>query len=121
MPRPIRGAHMMFYSSDAAALRTFFRDKLQFASTDAGDGWLIFDMPEADLGCHPASAEDGGASGTPDISFYCDDIQASVAELQARGVEFEGGIENHGYGLVTHMKVPGGFSIQLYQPLYTKG
>lgn len=111
---------MMFYSSDAPALREFFREKLQLPSFDVGDGWLIFEVPEADLGCHPASSEDGAPSGTPDISFYCDDVRSAVAELQARGVEFEGDIENHGYGLVTQMKVPGGFSVQLYQPLYKK-
>lgn len=120
MPGAIRGAHLMFYSSDAAALRNFFRDKLLLPSVDVGDGWLISDVPEADLGCHPAATDDGAPSGTADISFYCDDINAAVAELKGRGVEFEGDIENHGYGLVTHMKVPGGFSIQLYQPLYNK-
>jgi hypothetical protein len=117
---PIRGAHMMFYSSDPRGLREFFRDKLQLAGVDTGDGWLIFDVPEADLGCHPASGHDGAPSGTPDISFYCDDIHATVAELKARGVEFDGEVENHGYGLVTHMHVPGGFTVQLYQPLYQK-
>ena len=124
MPAAIRGAHMMFYSSDAPALRTFFRDKLGLPGTDVGDGWLIFDVPEADLGCHPASApasgDDGAPSGTADISFYCDDIQASVAALAARGVEFEGPVEDHGYGLVTHLRVPGGFTVQLYQPRYQK-
>ena len=120
MPRTIRGAHMMFYSSDASALREFLRDKLELPAADVGDGWLIFDLPEADLGCHPASSDEGPPSGTPDISFYCDDIHGAVADLAARGVEFEGGIEDHGYGLVTHMKVPGGFSVQLYQPLYKK-
>lgn len=121
MAGAIRGAHMMLYSSDAPGLRAFLRDKLQLHGTDVGDGWLIFDVPEADLGCHPASVDDGAASGTPDISFYCDDIQRAVAELEGRGVEFDGGIENHGYGLVTRMKVPGGFTLQLYQPLYKKG
>ena len=115
----IRGAHMMFYSSDAAALRAFFRDKLQLSGVDVGDGWLIFDVPEADLGCHPADSEHA-ASGTNDISFYCDDIHASVAELQRRGVEFTGPVEDHGYGLVTHMRVPGGVNVQLYQPRYQK-
>jgi catechol 2,3-dioxygenase-like lactoylglutathione lyase family enzyme len=116
----IRGAHMMFYSSEAAELRAFFRDKLQLPGVDVGDGWLIFDVPEADLGCHPASPDDGAPSGTPDISFYCDDVYAAVVELQARGVEFEGAVEDHGYGLVTHMRVPGGFTVQLYQPRYQK-
>lgn len=116
----IRGVHTMFYTSEPDALRAFFRDKLGFPATDLGGGWLIFDMPEADLGCHPADEEDGAVSGTPNISFYCDDIGKTVAELKARGVEFTGPVEDHGYGLVTHFRAPGGFAIQLYQPLYAK-
>lgn len=116
----IRGVHTMFYSSKPEELRAFFRDKLGFPSTDVGEGWLIFDLPEADLGCHPADDGEGAPSGTHDISFYCDDIEKTVAELKARGVEFTGPVANHGYGLVTHFKVPGGFAVQLYQPLYTK-
>jgi predicted enzyme related to lactoylglutathione lyase len=115
----IRGMHAMFYSSEAAALRAFLRDKLGLAGTDVGEGWLIFDAPEADLGVHPTEA--GGApSGTCDISFYCDDIEQTVAQLEGRGVEFTQPIEDHGYGLVTFFKVPGGFSVQLYQPRYEK-
>jgi catechol 2,3-dioxygenase-like lactoylglutathione lyase family enzyme len=117
----IRGVHTMFYSSDPAATRAFFRDQLGFPATDVGEGWLIFDLPEADLGCHPADPEEGAPSGTPHISFYCDDIKQTVAELTAKGVEFTGPVEDHGYGFVTHFQVPGGFAIQLYQPKYTKG
>jgi hypothetical protein len=54
------------------------------------------------------------------VSFYCDDIQATVADLKAKGVEFTQGIEDHGYGLVTYFNVPGSFKIQLYQPRYSK-
>jgi predicted enzyme related to lactoylglutathione lyase len=115
----IRGVHTMFYSSDAAALRAFFRDKLGLPAKDVGDGWLIFDLPAADLGCHPT--EDGEPpSGTPDISFYCDDIHATVKELKRRGVQFTGEVEDHGYGLVTFFVAPGGFAIQLYEPRYEK-
>jgi catechol 2,3-dioxygenase-like lactoylglutathione lyase family enzyme len=110
----------MFYTSEPEALRAFFRDKLGLRSTDVGGGWLIFEAPEADLGCHPADEQDGKPSGTPDISFYCDDIRKTVAELRAKGVEFVHDVEDHGYGLVTHFKAPGGFAIQLYQPRYTK-
>jgi catechol 2,3-dioxygenase-like lactoylglutathione lyase family enzyme len=117
----IRGMHAMFYSSQPDALRAFFRDKLGFPATDVGEGWLILDIPEADLGCHPDDPHEGAPSGTPHISFYCDDIQQTVAELKARGVEFTEPVADHGYGLVTHFKVPGGFAIQLYQPLYSKG
>jgi catechol 2,3-dioxygenase-like lactoylglutathione lyase family enzyme len=117
----IRGVHTMFYTAQPEALRAFLRDKLGFPATDVGDGWLIFDLPEADMGCHPAAEGDGAPSGTHNISFYCDDLEATVAALRARGVEFTRPIEDHGYGLVTFFKVPGDFEIQLYQPRYSKG
>lgn len=116
----IRGLHAMFYSSEADALRAFLRDKLGFKGSDVGGGWLIFDMPEADLGCHPADHDEGAPSGSNNISFYCDDVHATVAELTAKGVEFTGPVVDRGYGLVTHFRVPGGFEVQLYQPRYVK-
>jgi hypothetical protein len=116
----IRGVHTMFYTSQPAELRAFLRDKLRFPFTDVGEGWLIFDLPEADMGCHPAENEGDKKSGTPDISFYCDDIHITVAELKARGVEFTAPIEDHGYGLVTFFRMPGVDSVQLYEPRYSK-
>jgi catechol 2,3-dioxygenase-like lactoylglutathione lyase family enzyme len=113
----IQGVHTMFYSSDAEALRAFIRDKLRFPYTDVGEGWLIFDLPEADMGCHPSEPE---SAGTHEISFYCDDIHKTVAELRARGVEFTEEVADHGYGLVTHFKMPGNCQAQLYQPKYKK-
>lgn len=115
----IRGMHAMFYSSQAKELREFLRDKLLLPGTDVGDGWLIFDAPEADLGVHPTDGDEP-PSGTADISFYCDDIAATVEALKARGVEFVNEPEDHGYGLVTHFRVPGDFTVQLYQPKYKK-
>lgn len=116
----IKGVHTMFYSSDAAGLRGFLRDKLGFKATDIGEGWLIFDVPEADMGVHPADAAHGAPSGTQDISFYCEDIHATVAELKAKGVDFKGDVEDHGYGYVTYLLAPGDFYIQLYEPKYGK-
>ena len=113
----IRGVHAMFYSSKADALRAFLRDTLGFRGTDVGDGWLIFDVPEADMGVHP-TGEDGPPSGTADLSFYCDDIHGTVRDLAARGVEFTQDVEDHGYGYVTYMRVPGDFHVQLYQAKY---
>jgi catechol 2,3-dioxygenase-like lactoylglutathione lyase family enzyme len=117
----IRGVHTMFYSSEPEALRAFLRDKLGFPAHDLGGGWLIFDLPEADMGCHPADGSDGAASGTHNISFYCDDVAKTVSELKARGVEFTEPVTDRGYGLVTHFKMPGNCVVQLYQPRYTKG
>jgi catechol 2,3-dioxygenase-like lactoylglutathione lyase family enzyme len=85
----IQGVHMMFYSSQAAELRAFLRDKLGFPFTDVGEGWLIFDLPEADMGVHPSDeSHDHSRAGTHAISFYCDDIRGTVAELKRKGVEF---------------------------------
>jgi predicted enzyme related to lactoylglutathione lyase len=116
----IRGVHTMFYSSEPDALRAFLRDKLRFAFTDVGGGWLIFDLPDAEMGVHPTEPGKGAISGTHDISFYCDDVEKTVAELKSRGVEFTEGIADHGYGLVTHFKMPGGLNVQLYQPRYAR-
>ncbi|HTN49253.1 MAG TPA: VOC family protein [Burkholderiaceae bacterium] len=115
----IRGMHAMFYSSEAEALRTFIMEKLALPATDVGEGWLIFDAPEADLGVHPTERNDP-PSGTAEISFYCDRIRETVEELKRRGVEFTQDVEDHGYGLVTYFRVPGGFKVQLYEPRYSK-
>lgn len=114
----IRGIHGLFYSSDPEATRAFFRDQVRLPGSDVGGGWLIFDLPEGDLGVHPI--EDPNDAGVHDISFYCDDIHGTVADLQSRGVEFLRDVEDHGYGLVTYFKAPGGIKVQLYEPRYTK-
>jgi uncharacterized protein (TIGR03067 family) len=110
----------MFYSSKPEELRAFIRDKLGFSYTDVGEGWLIFDLPDAEMGCHPAEPEESQRSGTPHISFYCDDLKKTVAELKSRGVEFTDSITDAGYGLITHFKMPGDFQVQLYQPRYQR-
>ena len=118
----IRGVHTMFYSSQAEELRAFLRDKLDFPYTDVGGGWLIFSLPEADMGCHPTETGEHATPppGTHAISFYCDDVHKTVAELQSRGVEFTCGVKDQGYGLVTRLKMPGGVEADLYQPHYKK-
>ena len=100
----------MFYTPHADELRAFFRDKLGIKYFDAGEGWLIFTPPAGEVGCHPFE------TSKQDISFFCDDIHATVAELKSKGVEFKGGVEDQGWGLLTVMIAPGGFEIQLYQP-----
>ena len=115
----IRGIHGLLYSSDPDATRAFFRDLIRLPGSDVGGGWWIFDFAEGDLGIHPA--EDPDEPGLHDVSFYCDDIEGTVRELKARGVEFTAEIQDHGYGLVTYFKAPGGVQVQLYEPRYVKG
>jgi predicted enzyme related to lactoylglutathione lyase len=116
----IRGLHGLFYSSEPEALRAFLRDKLKLPHTDVGEGWLVFDLPEADLGVHPLDESGNPPSGTHDLSFYCDDIEGTVADLKARGVAFDQEVADHGYGFVTYFTMPGGVRVQLYEPKYTK-
>jgi hypothetical protein len=115
----IRGIHGLFYSSDPKATRDFFRNQVKLPGSDIGGDWWIFDFPEGDMGVHPAN-EEGGA-GHHDISFYCDDIEGTVADLRSRGVTFTAPVADHGYGLVTYFEAPGGLTVQLYEPRYVKG
>jgi predicted enzyme related to lactoylglutathione lyase len=116
----IRGLHGLFYSSDSEATRAFMRDVLKLPYTDVGGGWLIFDLPEGDIGVHPIDESGQPAVNTHDVSFYCDDIHGTVAELRARGVEFKTEPADHGYGFVTYFTMPGGIEVQLYEPKYAK-
>src|ERR1700722_637879 len=111
----------MFYTSDPEADRAFMRDVLEMPATDVGGGWLIFDLPDAEMGFHGVEKETHSVvSGTPDISFYCNDIQATVAKLKDRGVEFLADVIDAGYGFTTQFKMPGGYPVQLYQPRYQR-
>jgi len=114
----IRGIHGLFYSSAPEATRAFFRDQVRLPGNDIGEGWWIFDLPEGDLGVHPV--DDASDAGTHDVSFYCDQIQKTVSDLESRGVRFTGPVEDHGYGLVTYFEAPGGLRVQLYEPRYRK-
>jgi catechol 2,3-dioxygenase-like lactoylglutathione lyase family enzyme len=106
----ITGVHVLIDSAEARRLRAFFRDVLGFPFVDAGDGWLIFALPPAELGVHPA--DEGGAH---ELSLMCDDIRATLEELGAKGVEVTRQISDEGFGLVARIAVPGG-ELTLYEP-----
>jgi catechol 2,3-dioxygenase-like lactoylglutathione lyase family enzyme len=107
----INGAHVILYSHDAEALRAFFRDVLELPDVDAGGGWLLFRLPPAEVAMHPDEGE-----AHHELYLMCDDVEATVARLRARGVEFEGGISPRGYGLMTAIKLPDGGRLGLYEP-----
>lgn len=109
------GAHTLLYTTEPDKLRAMLRDVFGFASVDAGGGWLIFTLPPAEMGVHPAEPGEGDA-GTHAVSFMCDDIQATVTELRQKGVSIPGEPEDHGYGITVMMDLPGGCRVQLYEP-----
>jgi catechol 2,3-dioxygenase-like lactoylglutathione lyase family enzyme len=110
----IKGVHALFYTTEPEAARAFLRDKLGLPAYDTGGGWLIFTPPEGDVGCHPSDRPYHG------ISFYCDDIEGTMSELAARGVEFTAPLREEEWGRVTQFDVPGGGTVELYQPKYEK-
>ena len=107
----INGVHAIIYAKDADRVRAFFRDTLGFSFVDAGDGWLIFALPPAELGIHPADK-----GGRHELYLMCDNIRVTVTELKSKGVEFSQPIKKEQWGFLTYIKVPGGGEIGLYQP-----
>ena len=107
----ITGTHALIYSDHAEEVRTFFRDVLKLPAVDAGHGWLIFSLPPAELGIHPA--EKGSHC---ELYLMCDDVNSTVADLQSRGVKFSRPITEAGFGLTTSITLPGGAELGLYQP-----
>jgi hypothetical protein len=107
----ITGAHAIIYSHDADGVRALFGDVLELPSIDAGGGWQIFALPPAELAAHPT---DGAAHH--DLYLMCDDIHATVAELEAKGVEFTRPIAEERWGSVTAIALPGGGELGLYEP-----
>jgi catechol 2,3-dioxygenase-like lactoylglutathione lyase family enzyme len=109
----ISGTHAIIYAEDAERARAFFRDVLEWPHVDAHGGWLIFQLPPAELGVHPTEP---GSSGQHELYLMCEDVHATMAALGARGVEFTSPVEDQGFGLLTRLRVPGAGEIGLYQP-----
>ena len=102
----ITGIHAIVFTQDADALRAFLRDVLELESVDAGGGWLIFALP-----AHP-----GDEAGRHELYLMCDDIEATAAMLEGKGVELARPVSDEGFGLVTAIRLPGGGELGLYEP-----
>ena len=107
----ITGVHALIYTKNADEVRAFFRDVLGFASVNAGEDWLIFALPPAELAIHPSDDKD-----QHELFLMCDDLKATMTQLKKKGVEFTRGVVDEGWGLVTSIKLPGGGALGLYQP-----
>jgi len=110
----IVAAHATMYADDPEKARAFFRDVLGMPNVDAHGGWLIFKLPPAELGVHPAG--ETAPSGRHEVFLLCDDIERTVAALTAKGAEFTGAIVEARFGRLIRMRVPGAAEIGVYQP-----
>lgn len=110
----INGAHAILFSTDAEADRAFLRDVLGLPHVDAGDGWLIFGLPPAEVAVHPAEQND-----VHQFYLLCADVQAFVAEMAVRGAACSP-VEEEAWGLLTRLTLPGGGKLGVYQPRHPR-
>jgi predicted enzyme related to lactoylglutathione lyase len=118
----ITAVHLLIYSDDPVATRSFFRDVLgwPYVEEEAAPGWLIFKSGPSELGVHPTGQTHRGVTYEHprhhSISLMCDDIEATQADLAHKGAEFNGTIQEMDFGLTLMLKVPGADDIMVYEP-----
>jgi predicted enzyme related to lactoylglutathione lyase len=107
----ITGMHAIVFSAQADKVRAFFADVLGLPSADAGEGWLIFALPPAELAVHPADGD-----SHHELYLMCDDIHATLAELSGKGAEVARDVTDQGWGLLAAIRLPDGSEFPIYQP-----
>ena len=112
----IIGTHALLYTSEPEKLRAVLRDSFDFKCVDAGHGWLIFSLPPAELGVHPIEEPMHAASARHQLTFMCDDIRQTSADLIAKGIVVKGEPKDQGWGITVMLELPGGVDVMLYEP-----
>jgi catechol 2,3-dioxygenase-like lactoylglutathione lyase family enzyme len=115
----IIGAHALLYTSEPEAVRALFRDVFGWKHVDDGDGWLIFALPPAELGVHPAEGPTFDRGTRHQLTLMCDDIAATVDDLRAKGIEVRGDPTDEGFGVTTTLVLPGDLESMLYEPRHS--
>lgn len=110
----IIGAHSIIYSSNAEEDRAFFRDILKLPNVDAGEGWLIFELPPSEVAVHPSTESDGH-----ELYLMCDDVNAFSEEMSKHNIACSA-VQDRGWGLLVQLKLPGGGELGVYQPRHSR-
>jgi len=110
----ISGVHAVMFSPAAEEVRGFLRDVLGLRHVDAGGGWLIFGLPPAEVAVHP------GDAARHELYLLTDDLDATVADLEDRGVALARPIAEQAWGRVTAIALPDGSALGLYQPAHAR-
>jgi hypothetical protein len=110
----LTGAHSIIYSTNPDADRAFLRDVLALPSVDVGHGWLIFGLPPAEVAIHPSEK-----NNVHELYFMCDDVQTFVTRMKAHAIECDA-VQDEGWGLLTHITLPGGGKVGVYQPRHPR-
>jgi len=110
----IIGAHIMIQSTNGKADQAFLTEMLNLSSVDAGDGFMIFGVPPAEIAVHPGEANDEHT-----LFLMCDDVEAFVSDMKARSVACSAPA-NRGWGTLTEVTLPGGGRLGVYQPHHAR-
>jgi hypothetical protein len=105
------GMHAILYSKSAEKDRKFFKEVLELSSVDAGQGWLIFGLPPAEIAVHPDKK-----GGHAELYFMCKDIRTTVAALRRRRVKVVHDVADRGWGLLATIALPSGAPLGIYEP-----
>jgi hypothetical protein len=104
---------MILFSTDPEADRAFLDELLGLGKVDAGGGWMIYELPPAEVAVHPTD-------GPPVHELYLmsTDIEADLAALRAKGVPVSETIHEERWGRVGSVTLPSGAPLAIYQPLH---
>lgn len=110
MCRGSAAPHAILHTADVAADRAFLRDVLGLEHVASGGGRLIVQLPPAEVAVHPAET-----SGAVELYPVCDDVDETVADLGARGLEVERPVSDQGGGRRRRSGCPGGGRRDVYE------
>jgi hypothetical protein len=110
----ITGAHSIIYSTNPEADRAFLRDVMKLPNVDVGGGWLIFGLPPAEVAVHPSDK-----NNVHELYFMCDDVEAFIVQMKKHNITCSS-IEKMAWGALTHLTLPGGGKIGVYQPRHAR-
>jgi uncharacterized glyoxalase superfamily protein PhnB len=88
---------------------------LEYPHVDVGGGWLTFKLPPTEIAVHPT---DGLES--QELYLMCDDVDTTVTDLTAKGVEFTQPVTDARWGRLTRFRLPGGVEVGLYEPRHER-
>ncbi len=110
----IDGAHIIIYSKNPEADMIFFRDQLKLHYVDAGENWLIFALPPAEIAFHPHEK-----NNVHEIFLTCNNIEEFVREMKKAGIKSTA-IQQQGWGSISYISLPGGGELGIYEPRHAR-
>lgn len=114
----IHGAHTLLFSKNAEADRAFLSDVIGLRGIDIGHGWVIFALPPSEAAVHPADDEtESDGMLVAHVYFMCDDLDATLADLAKKHAKYDPP-QRQPWGIVTHLTLPSGGKVGIYQPLH---